>query len=234
VYRIKILSAACLLLALATACQVRPVAPSDDTALTRPATVDVLAWPEGDVYEVRPELSELRIVVYPDGPLARFGHAHVIGGKAIRGRVVLAEVFEDSALKLEIDTRLLDVDRPAWRAAEGLDAEMEPAAIAGTQRNMRSPALLDVERYPTILIESIGISGPRWQPDIEARITLRGQARELLVPVTLDLDDQRLIATGRIVLRQSEFGIEPFSAAGGSLRVADEILIRFRIVAEAD
>jgi len=193
-----------------------------------------VTWPEGDVYEVRSDDSELRIVVYPDGPLARFGHAHVIGGATVRGRVILAETLEESALRLDIDARTLEVDRPSWREAEGLDPDMSPDAIAGTRENMRSNALLDVDRHPLITVESIGLSGPGWQPDIEAKITLRGQTRELTVPIALSVDDERMTATGRLVLRQSDFGIAPFSAAGGSLRVADEVMVRFRIVAVAD
>jgi hypothetical protein len=40
-----------------------------------------------------------------------------------------------------------------------------------------------------------------------------------------------LTATGRFVFNQSDFGITPFSVAGGNLRVADSLLVRFRVVA---
>ena len=224
------MSAAGLILCLLLACQAQPRPPAE-AASTRAAESAVPALPEGRVFEVLPAASELRIVVYPAGTLARFGHAHVIGGAAISGRVVLAEPFGKSALRLQIDARALEVDRPEWREDEGFDPELAPEAIAGTRANMRSAALLDVDNHPSLAIESLAVNGPAWQPDIDLRITLRGQARELTVPVALSIDDHQLIATGRLLLRQSDFGLEPFSAAGGNLQVADQFLVRFRIVA---
>jgi polyisoprenoid-binding protein YceI len=211
------------------ACQAqpRPVTAGE----TRAASDQPLDWPEGQRFVVERDTSEVRIVVYPAGSLARFGHPHVIGGAVIDGEVVLAEPFHDSALRLRIDLDALEVDRPEWRSDEGFDPDMSSSAIEGTRDNLRSARVLDIERHPAIIIESTDISGPHWQPDIDLRIELRDQARELTVPISLALDDNQLTATGQFSLRQSEFGIEPFSAAGGNLQVADEILIRFRIQA---
>jgi polyisoprenoid-binding protein YceI len=211
------------------ACQAqpRPMAAGE----TRAAGDQPIDWPEGQRFMVERDASEVRIVVYPAGSLARFGHPHVIGGAVIDGEVRLAEPFHESALRLRIDLDALEVDRPEWRSEEGFDPDMSSSAIEGTRDNLRSARVLDIERHPEIIIESIGINGPRWQPDIELRIGLRGQSRALTVPVALEIEDQQLTATGRFTLRQSDFDIEPFSAAGGNLQVADDILIRFRIVA---
>jgi len=75
--------------------------------------------------------------------------------------------------------------------------------------------------------------GPRWQPDIDVRIRLVGTERDLTVPVVLMIHDDQLIATGQISVLQSEFGLEPFTVAGGQLSVADRIQVRFRVVAIA-
>lgn len=215
------------------ACGTVPDAPEGITP-TRTADTAATSWPPGRAYRVEPDASMLRFVVYPAGPLARVGHPHVIGGGEISGRVVVAEPFEHSRLALSIDVATLDVDRPEWRAQEGFEAGRPADSIAATRRNMLDTGQLDAERHPDIRIESLSISGPRWQPDVTTRVELAGTARELTVPIALDLDDASLTATGRFVIRQSDFGIEPFSAAGGNLRVADEVLVRFRIRAEAD
>lgn len=175
--------------------------------------------------------SEIRIVVYPSGPLARFGHPHVIGGAVLSGQVMVTDPLHESALRLEIEVNALEVDRPEWRVDEGFEPDMPESAIDGTRDNMLSEALLNAERHPKIRIESIGLSGPAWQPDIDLRIELAGQRRELTVPVSLELEESALVATGRFSFNQSDFGITPFSAAGGNLQVADPVLVRFRIVA---
>lgn len=219
-----------ILAALLAACQAQPRPEAVNEI--RAAGDQRIELPAGHRFVVDRESSEVRIVVYPAGSLARFGHPHVVGGPVIDGEVVLTESFSDSGLHLRIDLEALEVDRPSWREDEGFDPEMSKSAIEGTRDNLRSDRLLDVANHPEIIIESLSITGPYWQPDIQLRITLRGQTRELTVPISLQLDDQRLTATGRITVRQTDFGIEPFSAAGGSLQVADQILIRFRINAQ--
>lgn len=216
------------LLVAACAAPVRPPAGEVTRAVAQP--VEKVAA-VGQRYTVVAEDSELRILVFADGPLARLGHPHVIGGNVISGSLWLAEDFHRSSLELFIDAPALQVDAPEWRLAEGFDPHMDDDAIADTGDNLRSPAVLDAERYPQIVIRSVAVSGPRWQPDVTVEITLRGETRSMTVPVALDIANGMIIATGRFYLRQTEFGIEPFSAVGGRLRVTDEILARLRVVA---
>ena len=180
------------LLTVLAGCATPGPRPDGATAEPRPAA----AWPENArLYAVDSEASRLRILVAPAGPLAGLGHHHVIGGPVVSGRIALAEPFADSALELQVDVTGLEVDRPAWREAEGSDFDRQPEAdaIAGTRENMLSDRVLDAENHPRI----------------------------------------ELVATGRMSLVTTEFGIEPFTTAGGGLRVADGLRIRFSIVARA-
>ncbi|MFW5927127.1 MAG: YceI family protein [Wenzhouxiangella sp.] len=230
---IKILSLTLLLVPALMACQAVP-RPDAGGAVTRAPGDEDIVLPEGRRYVVLSHQSEARIIAYPAGSLARAGHPHVIGGAVIDGEIVVAEDFRDSGLRLSLDVSALDLDRPEWRSDEGFEPEMPESAIQDTRSNMLSDEQLDAESHPRILIESLGLTGPHWQPDVEVRITLAGTARELTVPVALRFNDHELEATGRFVIRQSDFGIEPFSAAGGNLRVADEVLVRFRVLAMAN
>ena len=227
----KNLSPTVLLLALILpGCQSLPPAP-DGVSRATPAQAAAPQWPAGRRFVVARENSQLRMIVRADGPMARLGHAHVIGGAVVDGEVVLTEPFHDSAVRLSIDVPSLAVDRPVWREAEGFESFLDEGAIADTRRNMLSKELLNADAHPEIRIESLAITGPRWQPDIKALVTLAGETREVTVPVALGVKENALTATGRFVIRQSDFGITPYSAAGGALRVSDEVLIRFRIEA---
>jgi hypothetical protein len=53
----------------------------------------------------------------------------------------------------------------------------------------------------------------------------------LRVPVSLRREPGLLVASGEFALRQSEFGLKPFSVAMGSLVVLDEMRIRFEVTA---
>lgn len=228
----KKLSAPAFALLVLAACQSMPPAPE---GVSRATLTDAPApqWPDGRRFVVDQQASHLRLIVRAEGPMARLGHPHVIGGNVIAGEIVLARPWRDSALRLTIDVDDMAVDRPAWRAAEGFEPNVDNEAVAGTRRNMLSPELLDAGAHPEIRIESIAISGPRWQPDIRSRVTLAGATREVTVPVTLKVDEGTLTAAGRFVILQTDFGLVPYSAAGGALRVADEVLIRFAITAVA-
>ena len=227
-YRRLVVVGVCLAL---IGCQAQP-RPTLAAGETREVSAERVEWPaEARIFEVDRAASELRIVVYPDGPLARLGHAHVVGGPVISGQVALVEPWQESALRLAVDVEGLEVDRPEWRRDEGFERDPSDSAIQGTRENLRSPAVLDVARYPLIEIESLGLRGPRWQPDIDLRVRLRGVVRELTVPVALTISADRIVAVGQLGLLQSDFGLQPFSVAGGQLAVADSILVRFRIVA---
>jgi len=211
-------------------CQAVPQ-PPPGVDRTHPAPAVPDTRPEGVTYAIT-DASEVRIVIFAAGELAHLGHPHVLAGAPVSGRVVVAEPFADSWLEASLPVAELEADVPAWRVDEGFEPEIDPDDIRATIENMRSEAVLDAENHPTVRLESVGLRGPVWQPDLDLHITLRGTTRALTVPVVLELDDDRLVASGRLLLRQSEFGIEPFSALGGALRVADEFLVRFRIEAE--
>jgi secreted protein with Ig-like and vWFA domain len=66
---------------------------------------------------------------------------------------------------------------------------------------------------------------------IEFQVTLRDHKAQLSVPVQWQLQGEQLRASGAVEFRQSDLGLEPYSALLGALRVADSIAARFEIVA---
>ncbi|MDX1624988.1 MAG: YceI family protein [Wenzhouxiangellaceae bacterium] len=214
-----------------TGCAARP-GPGDDTPDSAwPSLPDLAA---ATAYRIDASASELRAIVSPAGPMAGLGHHHVVGGAALHGTL---HVFGGSPPRAFVDARVdvdaLEVDRPAWRREEGLDPELEEDTVTGTRRNLLGPELLDAERHPHIEIRSAGAIGPGWQQDATLRLRIKGRIRELVVPVAVEQRGDRLVATGRLSVDHAELGLEPFSAAGGALRVAETIEIRFRVVARA-
>jgi serine/threonine protein kinase len=53
----------------------------------------------------------------------------------------------------------------------------------------------------------------------------------LAPPYRFRLDEREITAAGETNLTQSGLGIEPFSIMGGAIAVADEIVVRFELVA---
>lgn len=185
--------------------------------------------PTGVRYIVDKSRSEVRIVTVPDGKL---GHAHVIGGQVLSGQIVVPQDHHQVWFDLYIGVADLLVDDTEWRRDEGFDPEMTQRAINGTRDNMLSDKLLDAQQFPQIRIQANSAIGPWWQTDIQALITLVGTTREISVPVAVFETDNGIEIIGRMAILQTDFGIEPYAALGGILRVADKVLIRFRIRAD--
>lgn len=219
---------------LLTGCQSVPVQTGGTTvAVTK--TPPPIATQGATHYRVDTQRSELRILVYRAGPLARLGHNHVIAATQISGDIYVQSPLSASGFVLQVPLDGLRVDPPALRREEGPDFESQPSeqAVAGTREHMLGPDCLDAERYPEIRIRSVSITGPDWQPDVTLQITLHGATRELTVPVAFDRSADTVRVVGGFSLRQSEFGITPYSVLGGGLRVQDTLRLRFRIVAQA-
>ena len=177
--------------------------------------------------------SGIAIEVYRGGPLASMGHNHVITATEISGHVYLAPVLAQSAFDLEVPISSLVVDDPDARraAGEGFPPDLPAEARQATRRNMLGVEVLAADDHPTVRLRSVAISGDRPQLRVTAAMTLRGVTREIEVPVDVQSIGGPLRLSGAFALRQSDYGITPFSVALGALTVRDEVRIRFDLVA---
>lgn len=209
--------------------------PVAETGSVEPSPAPVTVPSDAPRYAVDPQASEIRFLVYRDGPLARFGHNHVIVGR-VQGEIRVGETAAGSGFRLEIPAQSLSVDPPAARAEEGeaFAAQVSDAARRGTRENMLGADVLDAAGYPLIRIESVALSGPAWGPAVTARATLRGTTRDLSFPAAVVRAGDSLVVIASFRVTQSDFGIKPFSALNGGLRVRDALDVRLRVVARRE
>src|ERR1700730_6173533 len=101
-------------------------------------------------YSIDSAQSELRLLVYRAGPMARLGHNHVILNRAVGGWVDAAARLESASFSLYVPVADFIVDDARARSEEGQEfsAEVPEEAKSGTRRNMLGAALLDAERFP--------------------------------------------------------------------------------------
>jgi YceI-like domain len=193
----------------------------------------------GQAYQIDENRSELRILVYRAGPLARLGHNHVMVNRRVHGAVNLAQQGA-SAFWLRVPVAEFSVDELQARREEGPDfaAEVPDDARSGTLHNMLSAAVLDAAEYPDISINGIAAAGP---PDSGAAplvatltIGVAGHESKIEVPFVLESDSGRLSASGSFELRQSALGLTPYSLMLGALQVQDAMTVKFRLVATAN
>jgi polyisoprenoid-binding protein YceI len=183
----------------------------------------------GHEFRVDPASTSVVIQVGRGGLLSFAGHNHEVAAPAVEGRIWLNSVdLSRSRVALQFDARALKVT-----------GRGEPAGdVAEVQRTMLSDRVLDVTRYPNITFESDQVSPQKRSADgftlrVDGRLTLHGVTKPVSIPVVVRLDGNRMTASGQATVRQSEFGIRPVTAAGGTVRVKDEVGVTFSIVAGA-
>jgi len=217
-----------LIALLVGACQTKPAHPPSIAPTKAPAFDTTGA----SRYQIDSAASKVHILVYRAGAMARLGHNHVISSKAVSGTLFLQDNFTRSHVELTMPVASLVVDDAQTRSVEGEDfsAEVPQDARDGTRRNLLRPDVLDGEHFPKIELQSIAIAGTRARPELTMRITIKKVARDVPVAATLQEQNAVITVAGDFAIKQTDFGITPFSVGLGALQVQDQLRIKFSIV----
>jgi len=165
--------------------------------------------------------SRLQVQTGKAGLFGFAGHTHLIQAREFRGEIVYYPGKpSESHLDIMVLTDSLEVLTPR-------DTE----EIRKVTETMRREVLRTAE-YPEIRLVSRQVT-PR--PDgfhIVGAMTLVGQTRELPIDVTARIGVDTLEAASTFSLKQTDFGIKPFSGGpGGAVKVADRVTFDIRAVA---
>lgn len=182
------------------------------------------------VWDVVPAESDVRIHVGRTGAFGFAGHDHEVVAPAFFGTIRVDPGHLEQAI--------VDI---TFEAAElKVSGRGEPPQdVPEIQMTMLGPKVLDVEHYPTIgftsrSIEPIEGDDPQAPTmfHVSGDLTLHGVTRPIDMPVSVRIDAADLLASGSVAIRQTDFGIQPVTAALGTVRVKDELAIQFKIDAE--
>lgn len=211
-----------------------PTAAADQSAQSEwSARYAALASGGGAVLRLDPQRSTVRILVFRGGRAARLGHNHVLTAPAFAGYLFLPSTGTEGA-QFDLEFRLdsLDIDVPRERAALGaaFAAELTPGDIAGTRAHMLGEENLQAARFPFVRIHGAGITGEGSHFAAQVVVEMHGVQRTMPVPLTVTGLPGKVQAAGALVLRQSDFGIHPYSALGGLIAVQDAVIVDFTLV----
>ena len=181
------------------------------------------------VYRVLPQESLILVRVGRDGRMKHLGHDHAVASEDVQGLVAINEELPTSHAHLVFPVRNLIVDRADYRAQLGLDTNPDEDDIAGTYTNMLK--VLEPQLHPWVEMQVLTVSGSLDNPTLSVSVTLHGAAFEYLLPVEMEIAGDRLVVTGQASIRHVDFDLSPYSAAGGLLKVADELQVDMRVVA---
>jgi len=219
-------------LALLAACAQPEWVPEDTSVPPLPEREYRDAARSGDaVYRVDPQQSRVFIRTGRGGPMKAAGHDHVIASADIEGLVLVSNNPGESRADLRLPLQQLIVDDPAYREQFELEPDLPESAIEGTTRNMQDK-VLESNLFPWATASVRMLSMREDQAELGVTVNVHGTSLDYTVPADIDIGSGTLSVSGSMTVQHSDFGLTPFSAAGGLLRVAEDIEIVFEIVAQ--
>lgn len=187
----------------------------------------------GKVFTLNPKTSAVRIYAFRAGSAAKMGHNHVLSAPQFTGfAYVPSSGLSGSRFDLEFILEQLEIDNPEYRSGLGSTFSSTPTseAIKSTKEHMLGEENFQADRFPFVHIRSLAIAGEAPKLAAKVEIELHGQRREMWIPLNVEGLPDQLSVTGSFILRQTDFGVQPYSALGGLLTVQDEMVIEFKLV----
>jgi len=192
-------------------------------------TVFAIGQARTRTYTIVPSESSFWVFAGKTGIFSAFAHNHEIGVKSFSGRVVVpAAGAGGGSLEMEVDA-------PSLVVLDKEPSEEDKKKIFNSMHN----EVLESAKYQKISFKSVSVSDVKQTGSdaysfvVNGDLSLHGVTKRIAVPVAATVTPQQLRATGKYTLKQTDYGIKPYSAAGGSIKVKDEVVVNFNIVAKA-
>jgi len=176
--------------------------------------------------DVQTEASRVYVFVEKTG----LGHQHGVEARLLKSSLVLGATQD--AGKLVFDMKSFDADTAAARKYVGLTGTTDAKTRTAVNENMKGSAVLDVGRYPTATFDvtsatATGQSSTKGLPlyKLSGMFTLHGKQRPLSFVTEVEQARGWLHIKGMFSIKQTDYGIEPYSKVLGAVGVADELRI---------
>lgn len=176
-------------------------------------------------YRIDTRKSQLFVQAEAGGVLGAFAHDHKFQVRTFSGTVnAPSKGLSSGSIDLTIaadSLALLD------KESDGDRKEIEG--------NMKEK-VLETARFPRIVFRSVGVTVESStdavsQLKVVGDFGLHGVGHRITLPVAVVVKGDSVRATGSLKFRQTDYGITPYTAAVGTIRVKDEVTVSFDIVA---
>jgi YceI-like domain len=176
--------------------------------------------------QVNTEHSRVYIFVDKTGVV---GHQHAIEGRLASGNLSLNGSGSGA---LVFHMKSFDADTPRARKYVGLEGTTDEATRKKVNENMLGVEILNVNKFGTAKFENAKIqpknsTSKRQLPEyvLVGDFTLHEKTRRVEILCDLEVKDGWNHVRGGFKIRQSDYGIKPFSKMLGAVGVTDELTI---------
>ncbi|WP_113704145.1 YceI family protein [Nonomuraea lactucae] len=167
-----------------------------------------------------PESGQLLVDTTRTGLGAKAGHDLTIEVTRWHGDVML-DPADPARCSVTVE-----VDAGSFEVREGVGG-LKPLTSSdrGEIEKIIREKILDTRRHPTITFRSTRVEGSAESFRVEGDVTILGVTRPVVVRGALD--EGRVRGSAAIV--QTRWGIRPYSALFGALKLSDEVGVRFDV-----
>jgi Uncharacterized conserved protein len=180
-------------------------------------------------YRLVPAQSTFTVQAFAEGLLSAFGHDPVLAIKDFSGEVQFVPgSFEAASVKMTVKADSIV-----------LSTEVKEKDRIEMEQTMREQ-VLEIAKYPEIVFVSSNISVTklaegRYRARVIGDLTFHGATQKnLWITPEVTVSGESLSAKGVFSLKQTDFGIKPFSAAAGTIKLKNELKFSFDIAAEKE
>ena len=195
-------------------------------SLLNPAWGDVAqpptkTWAPGEVHSAN---TRIYVHVFKTG----LGHEHAVAGMVKEGVIHLGATHDAGRVVADLTSFVADVEYA--RKLIGLAGVTDAGTQKQVNANMLGAEVLDVAKYPTATgtIDSARLLSERSRNGLpqyllEGELDFHGVKKKMSVVAEAAEHDGWVRLRGHVSLRQSDFGMTPYSAMLGALGVADQL-----------
>lgn len=162
---------------------------------------------------------ELQVLTGVGGPAAKMGHRLTIAMASWQAGVTWRGT-KPVAADLVVDVDSLQV----------LKGEGGVTPLSGPEKVVvRSNALksLDVKKYPQIRFSAEDIAKTGTGYRLTGTVEIHGTSRPQVVELDVDDDGGTWVMSAQLPVVQTEFGVKPYSLLMGTMKINDEVTIKF-------
>jgi polyisoprenoid-binding protein YceI len=117
------------------------------------------------------------------------------------------------------------------RISLSVDTGSLDTGIGMRDRHLRSSDFFDVERFPTIVFQSVRVEAAGRRATVVGRLSLHGVTREIAVPVDVQVSNAALVASGEFIVNRGDYGMNYNSILNP---IGNEVRVAFTFRARVD
>lgn len=169
-------------------------------------------------HSIGPDVGKLTIHTFRAGVGAKVGHDLILEATRWSGSLDIdADNPAASNVSVTVDTRSLAVVD-----GHGGVKPLSDKDRGDIVKNINDKSL-QTAKYPEITFQSTSVMGSAPRLTVSGDLTIVGQTRPATLDVSVDDSGSGAKVTARTTVVQSEFGIKPYSAMLGALKVRDAV-----------